>query len=189
MLKELVRKTRSYRRFVQEEPVSEQTLREMVDLARLTGSVSNKQPLKYMLSWQPEKNALIFPNLGWAGYLEDWPGPAEGERPAAYIIILCDREITDDPSVDPGIAAQTIMLGLAERGLGGCIIGSVKRIPLRRSLAIPDRYKILYVIAIGKPAEQVVLETVGRDGDTRYWRDEQSVHHVPKRTLEEVIIG
>jgi len=188
MLAELVRRNRSYRRFHESERIQEETLRELVDLARLSASSGNKQPLKYVLSCDPETNARIFPCLAWAGYLKDWNGPAEGERPSAYIVILGDREISSSFGVDHGIAAQTILLGAAERGLGGCMVGSILREELRLALGIPERYEILLVVALGKPAEKVVLEEAGRDGDIRYYRDAEGVHHVPKRPLEEVIV-
>ena len=188
MLKDLILADRSYRRFRENEIVDCGMLKELVDLGRLSASGANLQPLKYMISCDRERNALIFPHLAWAGYLKDWSGPAEGERPAAYIIILCDTDIAKSPGCDHGIAAQSILLGAAEKGLGGCMIGSIDREGLRRALDIPGRYDILLVLALGKPAEEVVLETVGKDGDIRYWRDEKGVHHVPKRGLEEVIL-
>lgn len=189
MIRDLILKNRSYRRFHQEVAVRLETLRELVDLARLSASGANVQPLKYLLSCEPEKNALIFPHLAWAGYLRDWPGPSEGERPAAYIIILGDKEISKSFGCDYGIAAQSILLGAAEKGLGGCMIGSVQRKALSKSLDIPPRYEILLVIALGKPRETVVLEEVGTSGDIKYWRDRQDIHHVPKRSLDEIIIG
>ena len=188
MLEDLVLKNRSYRRFHQDVPVDLETLRALVDLARLSASGSNLQPLKYILSCQPETNARIFPNTRWAGYLKDWPGPAEGERPAAYIAILGDTEIRKSFGCDHGIAAQSIMLGATERGLGGCIIGSIDHGGLRQVLDIPEQYDILLVLALGKPKETVVLEDVGSDGDIRYHRDAQGVHHVPKRSLDELIL-
>jgi nitroreductase len=188
MIKDLVKNNRSYRRFYEDFIIGRNTLEELVDLARLSASAANRQPLKYILSCEKNKNDLIFPNLGWAGYLKDWPGPVEGERPSAYIIMLNDTEITKNYWCDPGIAAQTILLGATEKGLGGCIFASVKRDELRSALKIDKRYEILYVLAIGKPREKVVLETVGTDGDIKYWRDSQGVHHVPKRPLEEIII-
>jgi nitroreductase len=163
-------------------------LRELVDLARQSASGSNKQPLKYVLSCDPERNAAIFPLTRWAGSLPDWPGPSEGERPAAYIVILCDTEISRSAGVDHGIAAQSIMLGATEKGLGGCMIGSVDRPRLRQVLDIPERYDILLLLALGKPKETVVLKDLGPDGDTRYYRDEESVHHVPKRALEDILL-
>ncbi len=168
-------------------------MREMVEAARMSGSARNMQPLKYMLFNDPESSARIFPTLAWAGYLKDWPGPAEGERPSAYIIQLGDLELSDDWWCDDGIAAQSMLLTAVEKGFGGCIVGSVQREKLRSLLQIPGRYKIIQVLALGKPAEQVVIDEAqpGGDGqkDIRYWRDEQGVHHVPKRSLDELIIG
>ncbi|NLE45787.1 MAG: nitroreductase family protein [Chloroflexi bacterium] len=188
MLGTLIRKTRSFRRFHQDTPVKLETLRNQVNLARQSASAANLQPFKYILCCDPELNAQIFPSLGWAGYLRDWGGPAEGERPAAYIVILGDTTIRKDFGCDHGIAAQSIMLGLTEQGLGGCMIGSIKRDALRETLGIPAQYEILLVLAIGSPKETVVLEDVGSEGDIRYYRDEQDVHHVPKRLLDDVII-
>jgi nitroreductase len=140
MIEELIRKNRSRRRFHQGERVELKTLRGLVDLARISASGANLQPLKYILSCDPETNARVFQHLAWAGYLKSWPGPDEGERPAAYIVILCDTAIAESPGCDHGIAAQSIMLGATELGLGGCIIASVNRDELRRELEIADRY-------------------------------------------------
>lgn len=189
MLHELVLRNRSYRRFYQEEPVDRETLRQLVDLARLSASGANRQPLKYLLSADGDRNALIFSCLGWAGYLADWPGPEEGERPSAYIVILGDTAIQSSFGCDHGIAAQSILLGATEKGLGGCIIGSVRRQDLREALALPTQYEILLVLALGKPKETVVVEPLGPDGNIRYWRDSDGVHHVPKRSLDEIIVG
>jgi len=188
MIKDLILKSRSYRRFYQETPVSLETLKGLVELARLGPSAANLQPLKYSLSCNPEKNALIFPCLSWAGYLEDWPGPAEGQRPSAYIIILGDKDISQSFGCDHGIASQNILLGAAEKGLGGCIIGLINRSELRKRLNIPLRYKILLVIALGVPREKVKIENVEPGRDIKYWRDQADIHHVPKRSLDEIII-
>lgn len=188
-IKELITRNRSYRRFHENEAIGREPLLGLIDLARLSASAANLQPLRYIVSADPERNRLIFPTLAWAGYLKDWPGPAEGERPSAYIIILGDTRISASFGCDHGIASQSILLGAVERGLGGCLIGSVDRDALRFALDIPERFEILLVVALGKPAEKVVIENVGADGDIRYWRDEKRVHHVPKRALEELIVG
>ena len=190
MIEELIRQNRSCRRFYQDHEIDTGILKDLVNLARLSGSAANLQPLKYILSCNPEKNALIFSLLGFAGQFKDWPGPSEGERPSAFIIVLGDTEIGKAFfEVDAGIATQSILLGAREKGLGGCMHRSVKRDELSKALGIAPRYEILYVISLGKPKEKVVLETVGPDGDYKYWRDSESVHHVPKRPLDEIIIG
>jgi nitroreductase len=187
-LRDLVLKNRSRRRFYQDVAVDLETLRELVDLARLSASGANLQPLKYILSCDPQKNALVFPHLSWAGYLEGWVAPSEGERPSAYIVILGDRSIKPSFGCDHGIAAQSILLGATEKGLGGCIIGSIQRANLRKALDIPSHYEVLLVIALGKPKERVELEEVGPEGNIKYWRDEGGTHHVPKRALQEIIV-
>ena len=189
MLRDLVLKSRSYRRFHQETAVELNTLRELVDLARLSPSGCNMQPLKYILSCDAETNSLIFPHLGWARYLTDWSGPCEGERPSAYIVMLGDTGISKTFFCDHGIAAQTILLGATERGLGGCIIMSIQKEELRGSLQIPMTYEILLVLALGKPRETVLIETIDPTGDIRYWRDSEGIHHVPKRNLDDIIVG
>ena len=189
MIRDLVLKNRSYRRFYEDAEVDGQTLRELVDLARLSASASNKQPLRYMLSCTKEKNALIFPNLAWAAYLKDWNGPSVGERPSAYIVVLADKEISANFNWDAGICSQSILLGATERDLGGCIIASVNKPSLKQALNIPDTYEIVFVLALGKPKEHVVIDPVPADGDIKYWRDAEETHHVPKRSLEDLIIG
>jgi nitroreductase len=188
MLKDLISRNRSYRRFYQHEAVSLETLRELVDLARLSPSGRNAQPLKFILSGEAKKNALIFPCLAWAGYLKGWGGPLEGERPAAYIVVLGDTRLSPSFGIDPGIAAQSILLGAVEKGLGGCMIASVNKPRLGEALGIPTHYEILLVLALGKPLEQVVVEPLPENGDIKYWRDGQAVHHVPKRALHDLIL-
>lgn len=186
-IRDLILKNRSYRRFDESRSVSTETLRELVDLARLSASGANLQPLKYVLSADTGTNERIFPCTAWAGYLREWDGPAEGERPAAYIVILNDTEIKQSAGCDHGIAAQSILLGATEKGLGGCMIASLKKERLREVLSVPDRYEILLVIALGVPAETVVIDEA-REGEIKYWRDENGVHHVPKRSLDEIVL-
>jgi nitroreductase len=188
MLHDLICKNRSYRRFHQNVQIKREQLLELVDLARLSPSAGNLQPLKFILPSDEETNARIFPHLRWAAYLKEWTGPKEGERPSAYLVILGDTYISPAIGPDHGIAAQSILLGATEAGFGGCIIASIDRTGLKEALAIPDGLEILMVVALGEPAEAVQIETVRTGGDIRYWRDESGVHHVPKRELKELIL-
>ncbi|NMB36918.1 MAG: nitroreductase [Bacteroidales bacterium] len=185
---DLVKKSRSYRRFRQEMPVEKTHLLKMVEAVRFSPSARNVQPLKYALYSTPEQCEAIFPTLAWAGYLTDWDGPCEGERPSAYIVQLHDTTISDRYSCDHGITAQSMLLQAVELGYGGCIIGAVKREELSNILQLPDHLKIINVIALGVPKEKVVVDDM-QEGDYKYWREADGTHHVPKRTLDELIFN
>lgn len=189
MIDDLIKNTRSFRRFDESVTVDRETLESLIDLARHSASARNLQPLKYILSCDRENNTKIFSTLTFAKALKDWDGPAEGEKPTAYIVVLGDTEITTNFGCDHGIASQNIMLGAKDRGLGGCMIASVNHKKIRELLEIPARFEILLVLAIGKPAEAVVIESMPSDGSVNYWRDSESVHHVPKRSLGEIILN
>lgn len=186
-LKDLIFKTRSFRRFDESHQIDSKTLENLIDLARLSASAANRQPLKYLIYNTPEDCERVFPSIAWAGYLNNWRGPERGERPSGYIIILGDKSITEVFGVDHGIAAQSIMLGATEAGLGGCMIASIKREELRNKLKIPDKFDILLILALGKTVEKVIIDDI-KDGDVKYWRDSNNNHHVPKRNLKELII-
>ena len=189
MLKDIVLKNRSYRRFYEDIPIESADLEELVDLARNTPSTANSQAMKYIIVNDREKNAQVFETLSWAGMLKDWPGPSEGERPSAYIIVLCDLALGKNKQWDEGIAAQTIMLGAVEKGFGGCMLGAINRDKLSACLGIDrEKYDIELCLALGKPKEEVRLVEVGEDGSTAYYRDSAGVHYVPKRKLEDIIL-
>ncbi len=187
-LKDLVLKNRSYRRFHEDQKITKEQLMELLELARFSASGANKQPLKFLLSCTRETNNKIFLNLGWAGYFPDWDGPKKGERPTAYIVILGDTTISTNYFVDHGIMAQSMLLGAVEMGLGGCMLLSIKKEQLKKELEIPEHLEIVLVIALGVPKEKIVIEDA-KDGEIKYYRDDEQVHHVPKRPLDELIFN
>ena len=189
MLKELVYRCRSYRRFYEDARISKQELRELADLARMTASTANSQALKYRLVEQEEECRKVFDTLGWAAALPDWAGPEEGERPSAYIVVLCDQTLGKNKQIDVGIVSQTMMLGAAEKGYGGCMLATVKRPELAEALGLDlERFTVELVLALGKPKEEVRVVPVGPDGSVKYYRDENQVHYVPKRSLEDILV-
>ena len=186
-----VRACRSYRRFDEGDPIPGTLLAELANLARLTASGANRMPLRFRLVSSANERDMVFSQLKWAGALKDWDGPEEGERPTGYIVI-CDVGHGATTSVDEGIAAQTIMLAAVEAGFGGCMLHAFNKAGVSQALGLEgEGVEPLMVLALGRPAEKVVLESLSAspDGSTNYWRDAESVHHVPKRSLEDVLIG
>jgi len=186
MLYDLVLKNRSYRRFDESVRIGDETLRELCNLARLSSSAANRQTLKFRLVTSPDECEKVFSVTSWAGYIKDG-APKAGERPSAYIVILNDNSLFKNNAVDVGIAAEVILLGASEKKLGGCMIASFKAPALTEALSLPEQLEPELVIALGKPVETVVIEDM-KDNNVRYWRDEERVHHVPKRSLDELIV-
>ena len=189
MLQELVFKNRSYRAFDESRPVTESDMRALIELARHVPSGMNKQPLRYRLVSAPEELAKMYANTRYAAALSV-KLPPEGQKPTGFIAIFRDSEAGSPESLalkDCGIAAQTILLGAAERGFGGCMLGSFDPARLSADLHVDARYQPLLVIALGTPAEQVVLEDARGDA-VSYYRDAENVHHVPKRKLEDILL-
>jgi nitroreductase len=190
-MQEIIARTRTFRRFIEKDAISMAILYDLIDLGRLGGSARNSQPWQYMVTNDPEICCKIFPYLGWAGYLTDWKGPVEGERPSAYILCLLNKNRLKGPEseaqFDLGIATQNMLLGAMEKRIGGCRIGAFN--PKLSSLfKLPDHLHLSLVIALGKPRETVIVEECKDENDIKYWRDEHGAHHVPKRSRESCLI-
>lgn len=186
-LRELLRRNRSYRRFRQDERIGESMLEGLVELTRYCASGRNLQPLKYRIVCDEKECAEIFPALAWAGYLSDWDGPEEGERPSAYLVQCLDTSLTENLLCDDGLQLEAISLGAVTLGLGTCIIKSFNAARIKEALNIGESMKPLYVLALGVPEEEVEIEPM-QGGDVKYWRDENKIHHVPKRELHELLL-
>ena len=189
-LRKLLQDDRSIRRFDGELVLPYSVMESLVELTRWCASGRNLQPLRYRIVSDRDEAAAIYPYLKWAGYLPEWDGPAEGERPNNYLVQCIDTDLTENCMCDDGLHLQTITLGARALGMGCCIIKSFDPAKVAETLGIPERYRPLYVIAIGKGVEQVeVVDTDGTtDADIRYYRHEDGTHVVPKRPLKEMII-
>lgn len=186
--RELLKSDRTFRRFDGERFLDYEQLKNLVELTRYCASGRNLQPLKYRIVTEPKECESIFPALKWAGYLNDWDGPSSGERPVAYLVQCLDTSLTQNLLCDDGLQLQAITLGAKAMGIGCCIIKSFNVESIKRELHIPNDMKPLYVVALGYPVEIVKIEDITSDGDIKYWRDTDGVHHVPKRVIEDLII-
>ena len=191
MLKDLVEKNRSYRGYDHSVKISEDTLKELVGLARLTPSSINKQPLKYKLVWKEDEVDALQKETFWARALPEMTLPHAGEEPTAFIVICHDTSIMPDPNrfwKDVGITAQTMLLGAVEQGLGGIMIGNFSPSKVKELLCLPENIEPQLIVAFGKPDEEIVLTDVPESGSTDYYRDAADTHYVPKRALKDILL-
>lgn len=186
-LRQLLIANRSYRRFQQNYQIEKDDLIQLIENTRFCASAANLQPLRYWISCDAENNRKIFPLLKWAGYLADWNGPIEGEKPSAYIVCQQKRAMNWSKT-DLGIATQSILLSAVEKGLGGCMFAAFDKEGMSKIVQEDEEFENILVIALGKPIEKCVIEEA-KEGNIKYYRDEQQVHHIPKRTLSELIIN
>ena len=188
MIKELIEKNRSYRRFHADRTVDRETLISLVDSARISSSAGNLQRIRFAVFNSEDNNKALFESLVFAAYLKGtWGGPAPKERPSAYIVLLTEKKPDVNLAIDIGIAAEAILLTATEVGLGGCIFRSFSSENIERLVDFKG-YSPELVIALGYPSERVVLTDVGSDGSIKYYRDKEDVHVVPKRSLDELIV-
>ena len=185
----LVIKNRSYRSFDPDAKIKVGDLREMIDCARCAPSAMNLQPLKYRICVGEDAKKLL-PLTAWAGRLKDMKFPPDGHEPAAFIIICIDTELCKSKDAalrDVGICAQTIMLRATEMGYGGCMLGAFNPDTVKTEMGIGEQYLPNLILALGKPDETVAID-VAKNGEIGYYRDENNLHHVPKRTLKDILI-
>lgn len=192
MFKDLVTKNRSYRGYDEARKVTKEELREFVDCARFAPSSVNGQPFRYYLAWEKEKVDLIQSMTKWARALPDMNLPHEGMCPTGFIVICQDTNIGPNLAryqKDVGIVAQTMLLAATEIGLGGCMIGNFQAKEVKEKLELSDNLEPMLIVAFGKPAEKVVLVEINEGESTKYYRDEKDIHYVPKRKLDDIIVG
>lgn len=191
MLKELVIKNRSYRGFDENYSFTREQLESYIDLTRYTASSVNAQPLKYKIVYEKNEVEAVRPLTRWARALPDMVLPHPNMHATAFIIICQDTDISPNLAryqKDIGIVAQTITLAAVEDGLGGCMIGNFTPDEVKETLNLAENLTPMLIIALGKPAEEIVIKEIDNDESTKYYRDENDVHYVPKRKLKDILI-
>ena len=189
--KELVLKNRSYRGYDETHRMTREELVELIDYARLTPSAMNGQPFCYYLAWEKEEVDKIQPLTKWGAALPQMTLPHEGKCPTGFIVICQNKEVSENLQqyrTDLGIVTQTMCLGATAKGLGCCMIGNFNGITLRDALGIDEQYMPLLVVAVGKPDETIVIREIEKGESTKYYRDDEDVHYVPKRKLEDILL-
>lgn len=183
----LVEEARTCRRFDESRPLSGADLIWLLECARRAPSARNAQALRFItISTGPVLNGLL-PLVRWAGALKDWDGPSPGERPTAFVAFLMPEKSSDLLFVDLGICGQTIQLAAASRGWGACMIQSFDHAKASELLQTPAGLKLSLLMALGVAVEKRVIAPMPKDGSCAYWRDSKGVHHVPKRSLAELV--
>lgn len=184
----LLQQTRSVRRFDHSQKLSDEILSSILESVRFVPSARNAQTLKYKIVNRQEQCDDLFPLLAWAGYLNDWKGPKKEEQPVAYIIVCQDNTLSPTSVVDEGIVLQTLQLMAKSKGVSSCILGAFDRQKVKEMFLLDSSIEVRYILALGFGVETVVVEDMLENQSIKYWRDEQEIHHVPKRKLKDLLL-
>lgn len=188
---EIVLKNRSYRGYDESRKVTREELVELVNLARLTPSAMNGQPFSYYVAWEKAQLDIIQPLTKWGAALPQMTLPHEGKCPTGFIVICQNMKISENLQqfkTDLGIVAQTMCLGATAKGLGCCMIANFNGKTIQEALGLSTQFFPLLVVAVGKPDEKIVIKEIDKGESIKYYRDENDVHYVPKRKLEDILI-
>lgn len=188
-LYELAQKSRSYRRYDESRRITQEELYKLCSVARFCPSTTNLQSLRFLPVSDTALCDQVFSLIHFAALLKDWHGPAEGQRPTGYILILSDLMVCPSHPIDVGVCAQTILLAASEAGYGGCMLGNIHRKELLELFNLdPERYQLELVLSLGLPGEEIRIVDLPEDGNTVYYRDARDRHCVPKRSFSELIL-
>lgn len=177
----LILQRRTIRKFVPSR-IKKADLLSFINAARLAPSSANIQPLEYILITKNIERFVECTN--WAGYVKDG-GPRQEEKPTVFILVISNTKKNIAAKYDVGLAIENMLLAALEKGVVGCIIGSLNREKIIKYLNIPNNYVVELAVALGYPKQESVETKLKKD--TRYWVDEKGVLHVPKRDLKDII--
>ncbi|MBI9033891.1 MAG: nitroreductase family protein [Bacteroidales bacterium] len=188
-LKQLIKANRSYRKYEHAIKIEESVILEWIDYARFVSSSKNRQAVRFLVITESDQVQCICNQMQWARHLKGWDGPNKEQMPSALLIVCTDDTVNNKAETDVGIITQTLLLQAVNEGFGGCILRSINRKLIREKYKLNENLKIDMVVALGKPAQEIILEEMGAGSQAcDYWEDENGTHHVPKRAMEDVVI-
>lgn len=181
-------KSRRSVRFFEQEAIAREDLLELIEAARCAPSAANRQPLEYIIVDEAAVVEKVFEQLAWAAAVQPRRNPPAGSRPVAHIVVLVNEEVAlpGYGKVDAAAAIENILLAAHAKGIGSCWLGSVNRDKVRGMLGIGEKMAIDSVVALGRPAEEPVMEDA-RGGEVTYYLDGENRLHVPKRVMDNIV--
>ena len=177
---ETVMTRRTIRRFKQE-AIPREDLVAIVKAASYAPSAGNGQPWEFIIVDQPASVRALNQHLGWLG-----GAPPAEQAPVAHVVVLiANPKHHWAQFADGGAAIQTMALVAWDRGLGSCWIGSFKHDQVAELLDVPEQWTLMSVLALGRPAEEPVVEETA--GQPRARRGSDGTLTVAKRALDGIL--
>ena len=143
---EAIKRRRSVRSY-ESTPVPIEKLRKVLEAARLAPSAGNVQPWQFIVVIDSDKRRKIAKGCRFGRFLAEAPVVIVGcgdhrASPRWYAIETC-------------IAMENLVLAATGEGLGTCWIGFFNEEEIREMLKIPNRLKVVALLALGYPREKL----------------------------------
>ncbi len=147
----------SYRRSIRKyrpDPISPDVLKRVLESARLAPSWKNMQCWKFIIVTEQDRRSEISQALPALN-------PAKNSiiQAPVTVVICADPEASGESEgkdyylVDAAIAFHQLILAATAEGLGTCWVAWFEEEPIKASLKIPDKYRIVGLTPLGYPAE------------------------------------
>lgn len=139
-----IRARRSVRAYTPD-PIPDQVLQKILEAGRQAPSANNQQPWHFIIVKDAEKRAVMS-EARYAKFLRESP-----------VVIVGCGDWRDSPEwypIDVSIAMENMVLAATAEGLGTCWVGSFDEGRIRELLQIPERYKIVAMLALGYPRKK-----------------------------------
>ncbi len=183
-INQIMKERRTFRRFQQSKPVSDEIIHDICEAARLSSSAMNRQRLRFVVVKDLEAVEAMFPFTHFAAKLPKALGtPKEGEHPVLYILVLMPQKADPYLYTDAGIAMANMTTTAYTYGVGSCILGNIEREKIAELFDISEQ--IAFAIAFGYPAHKVTL--VEQKESNAYYLDENKDYCVPKMALKDIV--
>ena len=125
--------------------IPQNTLRKVMEAARLAPSAANLQPWHFVVVTDSTKRKKLSEGRLFSGFLSESP----------VVVVGCAKRwpLTRWHVVDTTIAMENIVLAAMGEGLGTCWIGDFDEQLVKKLLAIPGEFDVVALLALGYPRE------------------------------------
>ena len=146
---EAIQKRQSVRSYLSDK-VPIEKLMKILEAARLAPSAGNIQPWHFIIVTEQQMRDKLSKGR-YANFLVESP----------IVIVGCgDRQASPNwHLVDTTIAMQNMVLTATSQGLGTCWIGSFNEDQVKKLLDIPERFKVIALLAVGYRRETMDLSS------------------------------
>ena len=154
-------KTRRSVRSYKADPVPEESLRRVLDAARMAPSGSNRQPWRFIVVKSPEKKRQVAQACGGQTWINQAP----------VVVVAAGRRVPFSRGgymgemsfiMDVGIAFTHLILAARAEGLGTCWIGDFQNKEVKEILGLPDDIDVVAVTPLGYPDRESFTKETSR---------------------------